>query len=56
MNHTTNPTDVKIEPQISLIAVNFSYSFSNVISGVKGVIFKYFLIMFMLYLTRSMRD
>ena len=36
MNHTTNPIDAKIEPQIALIVVNFFDSFSDVISACKG--------------------
>ena len=35
MNHTTNLIDVNIEPQISLIAENFSDSFFVVILAVK---------------------
>ena len=35
-NHTTNPIDVKIEPQIALIAENFSDSFFVVILAFKG--------------------
>ena len=34
--HTTNPIDTKIEPQIALIAENFSNSFFVVISTFKG--------------------
>ena len=36
MYHTTNPIDTKIEPQIALIAADFSISFFDVISAFKG--------------------
>ena len=35
-NHTTNLIDIKIKPQIALIAVNFSDSFFDVILAFKG--------------------
>ena len=36
MNHTTNPIGVKVKPQISLIAENFSDSSFVVIFAFKG--------------------
>ena len=35
-NHTVNPIDTKIEPQIALIAENCSDSFFVVLSALKG--------------------
>ena len=36
MYHTTYPIDAKIDPNFSLVAINFSKSFSNVILPFKG--------------------
>ena len=51
--HTTNPTDAKIEPQIALISIDFSDSFSGLILGFKGAITFSFLTIFMTFLPQS---